>query len=79
MGGHPRRAHLSCDSGKVGAGEFRADAALAISATMLATLAVGLVGVGREPPLLRLVAGAASLFLALMFSLSFVDIMTRLR
>jgi hypothetical protein len=54
-------------------------AALALAAAMLLTLAFGLVGVGRNPALLRLVAGAAFLFLALMFLLSFVDLMTRLR
>ncbi len=43
---------------------------------MLGTLAFGLVGVGRNPALLRLIAGAAFLFLALMFFLSFVDLMT---
>jgi hypothetical protein len=53
-------------------------AALALAAVMLLTLAFGLVGVGRNPALLRLVAGAAFLFLALMFLLSFVDLTTRL-
>ena len=53
-------------------------AALTLAAAMLLTLAFGLVGVGRNPALLRLVAGAAFLFLALMFMLSFVDLMTRL-
>ena len=53
-------------------------AALALAAAMLLALAFGLVGVGRNPALLRLVAGAAFLFLALMFMLSFVDLMTRL-
>lgn len=53
-------------------------AALALAAAMLLALAFGLVGVGRNPALLRLVAGAAFLFLALMFMLSFVDLTTRL-
>ena len=53
-------------------------AALALAAAMLLTLAFGLVGVGRNPALLRLVAGAAFLFLALMFMLSFADLATRL-
>jgi hypothetical protein len=53
-------------------------AALALAATMLLALACGLVGVGRNPALLRLVAGAAFLFLALMFMLCFMDLMTRL-
>ena len=53
-------------------------AALAVAAVMLLTLAFGLVGIGRNPALLRLVAGAAFLFLALMFMLSFVDLTTRL-
>jgi hypothetical protein len=35
------------------------------------TLAFGLVGIGRERPLFRLVAGAAFLFVALMFFLSY--------
>ena len=52
--------------------------ALGLAAAMLLTLAFGLVGVGRNPALLRLVAGAAFLFLALMFLLSFVDLLTRL-
>ena len=60
------------------ASEGRSIAALALTAAMLLTLAFGLVGVGRNPALLRLVAGAAFLFLALMFVLSFVDLMTRL-
>lgn len=59
-------------------GEGQSIAALALAAAMLLTLAFGLVGVGRNPSLLRLVAGAAFLFLALMFLLSFVDLMTRL-
>lgn len=52
--------------------------ALGLAVAMLLTLAFGLVGVGRNPALLRLVAGAAFLFLALMFLLSFVDLLTRL-
>jgi hypothetical protein len=53
-------------------------AALALAAAMLLLLTFGLVGVGRNPALLQLVAGAAFLFLALMFLLSFVDLLTRL-
>ena len=53
-------------------------AALALAAAMLLALAFGLVGVGRNLALLRLVAGAAFFLLALMFMLSFVDLMTRL-
>jgi hypothetical protein len=60
-------------------GGLRFGGALAVAALMLGTLAFGLVGVGRNPALLRLVAGAAFLFLALMFLLSFADLMTRLR
>jgi len=60
-------------------GGLRFGGALALAALMLGTLAFGLVGVGRNPALLRLVAGAAFLFLALMFFLSFADLMTRLR
>ena len=60
-------------------GRLRFGGALAIAALMLGTLAFGLVGVGRNPALLRLIAGAAFLFLALMFFLSFTDLMTRLR
>ena len=60
-------------------GRLRFGGALAIAAVMLGTLAFGLVGVGRNPALLRLIAGAAFLFLALMFFLSFTDLMTRLR
>ena len=58
--------------------ERQSMAALALAAAMLLTLAFGLVGVGRNPALLRLVAGAAFLFLALMFLLSFADLLTRL-
>jgi hypothetical protein len=65
--------------GVYGAGDIRFGGALALAAVMLGALAFGLVGVGREPALLRLVAGAAFLFLALMFFLSFTDLMTRLR
>jgi hypothetical protein len=65
--------------GVYGAGGVRVGGALALAAVMLGALAFGLVGVGREPALLRLVAGAAFLFLALMFFLSFTDLMTRLR
>ena len=60
-------------------GRLRFGGALAIATLMLGTLAFGLVGVGRNPALLQLVAGAAFLFLALMFFLSFTDLMTRLR
>ena len=60
-------------------GRLRFGGALALAALMLGTLAFGLVGVGRNPALLRLIAGAAFLFLALMFFLSFTDLMTRLR
>lgn len=59
--------------------ERQSIAALGLAVAMLLTLAFGLVGVGRNPALLRLVAGAAFLFLALMFLLSFADLMTRLR
>jgi hypothetical protein len=65
--------------GVYGAGDLRFGGALALAAAMLLTLAFGLVGVGREPALLRLVAGAAFMFLGLMFFLSFADLMTRLR
>jgi hypothetical protein len=60
-------------------GRLRFGGALAIAAIMLGTLAFGLVGVGRNPAFLRLIAGTAFLFLALMFFLSFTDLMTRLR
>ena len=62
-----------------GAGDLRFYGALALSAVMLVTLAFGLVGMRRESALIRLVGGAASLFIALMFFLSFTDLMTRLR
>jgi hypothetical protein len=60
-------------------GRLRFAGALVIAAFMLGTLAFGLVGVGRNPALLRLIAGAAFLFLAVMFFLSFADLMTPLR
>ncbi len=65
--------------GVYGAGAARFAGGLALAALMLLALAFGLVGVGREPPLMRLVAGAAFMFLALMFFLSFTDLMTRIR
>jgi hypothetical protein len=65
--------------GVYGSGDFRFAGALGLAAVMLLTLAFGLVGVGTEPALLRLVAGAAFMFLALMFFLSFNDLMTRIR
>jgi hypothetical protein len=58
--------------------ERRSIAALGLAAAMLLTLAFGLVGMGRNPALFRLVAAAAFLFLALMFLLSFIDLLTRL-
>ena len=60
--------------GVYGSGDLRFGGALALAAVMLLTLAFGLVGVATEPALLRLVAGAAFMFLALMFFLSFNDL-----
>ena len=65
--------------GAFASGRLRFGGALALAAAMLFTLAFGLVGVGRESPLLRLVAGAAFMFLALMFFLAFADLATRVR
>ncbi|MBV9289566.1 MAG: hypothetical protein JO288_17415 [Hyphomicrobiales bacterium] len=65
--------------GVAASGNLRFGGALALAATMLLTLAFGLVGVGRESPLIRLVAGAAFMFLALMFFLGFADLVTRVR
>ncbi len=65
--------------GVYGSGDLRFGGALALAAVMLLTLAFGLVGVATEPPLMRLVAGAAFMFLALMFFLSFNDLITRIR
>ncbi len=65
--------------GVYGSGDLRFGGALALAAVMLLTLAFGLVGVLAEPALLRLVAGAAFMFLALMFFLSFNDLITRVR
>jgi hypothetical protein len=65
--------------GVYASGDLRFGGALGLSAAMLLTLAFGLVGVGREPALMRLVSGAAFLFLVLMFSLSFIDLITRVR
>lgn len=65
--------------GVYGSGDLRFGGALALAAVMLLTLAFGLVGIGNEPALLRLVAGAAFMFLALMFLLSFNDLLTRIR
>lgn len=60
-----------------GPSQVRFVGALALSAAMLATLAFGLARVAHEPPLLRLTAGAALMFLALMALLSFADLLTR--
>jgi multisubunit Na+/H+ antiporter MnhB subunit len=65
--------------GVYSSGGLRFGGALALAAVMLMTLAFGLVGVATEPPLMRLVAGAAFMFLALMFFLSFTDLLTRIR
>jgi hypothetical protein len=65
--------------GVYGSGDLRFGGALGLAAVMLLTLAFGLVGVGTEPALFRLVAGAAFMFLALMFLLSFNDLITRIR
>jgi hypothetical protein len=65
--------------GLYGAGAVRFHGALALSAVMLLTLAFGLVGLARESALTRLVGSAAFLFIALMFFLSFADLLTRLR
>jgi hypothetical protein len=65
--------------GLYGSGDLRFAGALALAAVMLLTLAFGLVGVAAEPPLMRLVAGAGFMFLALMFFLSFNDLLTRIR
>ena len=65
--------------GVYASGDLRFGGALGLAAVMLFTLAFGLVGVGGEPALMRLVAGAAFMFLALMFFLSFTDLMTRIR
>ena len=59
------------------ASSWRWNAALALSAAMLLTLAFGLVGIAGEPGLLRLTAGAAAMFLALMAFLTFADLLTR--
>ncbi len=65
--------------GVYGAGALRFYGALALSAALLLTLAFGLIGLSRQSPLIRLVGGAAFLFIALMFFLSFTDLLTRLR
>jgi len=65
--------------GVYGSGDLRFGGALGLAAVMLLTLAFGLVGLGSEPALMRLVAGAAFMFLALMFFLSFNDLLTRIR
>ena len=65
--------------GLYGDGSVRFYGALVLSAGMLLTLAFGLIGISRENALIRLVGGAAFLFIALMFFLSFVDLLTRLR
>ena len=65
--------------GVYGSGDLRFGGALALAAVMLLTLAFGLAGVATEPALLRLAAGAAFMFVALMFFLSFNDLITRVR
>jgi hypothetical protein len=65
--------------GLYGGGALRFYGALALAAVMLLRLAFGLVGLARESALTRLVGGVAFLFIALMFLLSFADLLTRLR
>ena len=65
--------------GVCGAGDLRFYGALSLSAVMLLTLAFGHAGISRESALTRLTGGAALLFIALMFLLSFADLLTRLR
>jgi hypothetical protein len=60
-------------------GLLRVDLAMGGAALMLGGLAFGLVGLGRSPALTRLVAGAGFAFVAILFMLSFADLLTRLR
>jgi hypothetical protein len=53
--------------------------ALGLSAAMLLTLAFGLVGLSREDRLTKLVGSAVVFFIGLMFFMSFLDLLTRLR
>jgi hypothetical protein len=52
---------------------------MALSALALAALALGLVGIVRQPKLIWLVAAGGLFFVAVMFLLSFADVTTRLR
>jgi hypothetical protein len=53
--------------------------ALGLSAAMLLTLAFGLVWLSREDRLTKLVGSAVVFFIGLMFFMSFLDLLTRLR
>lgn len=60
-------------------GALRVCLAMGGSALMLAALAVGLVGLGKSPALTRLASSAGFVFVAILFLLTFTDLLTRLR
>ena len=59
-------------------GPLRFPLAMLLAASMLVALALGPVGLARERGLLRLVACAGFFFIAILFILSFADVLARL-
>ena len=64
--------------GKTISGSLRFPLAMLLTAAMLVALALGPVGLMREKGLLRLVACAGFFFIAVLFILSFADLVARL-
>ena len=64
--------------GETFSGPSRFVGALVLAALMLGALALGPVGLSREKSLLRLIAGAGFFFIAILFLLTFADLLTRL-
>ena len=60
-------------------GPLRFIVVMSLTALMLTALALGLVGVSHEKSLQRLIGGAGFFFIFILFLLTFVDLLTRLR
>jgi cytochrome c oxidase subunit IV len=65
--------------GETVTGSFRFAIIMILAGFMLAALAIGPVGIGRESSLTRLIAGAGFFFILILFLLTFADLLTRLR
>jgi hypothetical protein len=63
---------------KIISGPLRFPFVLALAAFMLVSIALGPVALGRERRLLKLVACAGFFFIAILFVLSFADVLARL-